>query len=281
MKKIIKLLLVLTMFFSMSVTCFAAPSIDATGNVVDDALPTGFTSGYTYGDFSTYNSPAEQNGLGDTFIWIEGTFSSVQTISSAGLSTAYTTATDIYGNNWVLLLDAEQYTPLSAYESIYNKPLGIAGQYTGFSNVMQMPAITVVKIADISLGTVWYSTLASLCVENIPGETATVTEQDAYNTMAALATSLSGRYYFTDNFYAYRPHVYVDIVGNADGSITYTTYLAGIQNSSKIATFYQTDGNAFYYSDGSNVLGFYDNDLLNPILMLAYPTGAIHNYIKL
>lgn len=282
MKKIIRaLLLVMILFVASSITCLAAPAVDANGNVYDSALPAGFTSGYIWGDFNTFNSYASVNGLGGTYIWIEGTLSAVQTLQSGGHTIAYGTVTDLYGHKWIVALDSAAYTPVSAYSAVYNHTICIAGQYDGYSDVYKMPAMTCVKLYDFSNGINWKSTIAAAELTGIPGETVAPASTTNLKKvpLKSLAKLVAGRYYMTEDFSTYRPYVYVDVTYDTQGNVYYAETLATVNGSSKKAYLINvTDDNILKYKNikAGEILLFQDN-----VLAIQRTTGAVHYFIKL
>lgn len=119
-------------------------------------VPAGLTEGYEFGNFGTYNSPAEENGLGDTMVWFDGSFDTVNTVDlpdvKAGLQIYVATVTDEDGHNWLVELDCNEYEPIDKYTALEGHKLCILGQYQGFSGVYQMPAVMMEKIFDQTTG---------------------------------------------------------------------------------------------------------------------------------
>lgn len=257
MKFLCRMCLVLTLFISVPLLTKAAPYVNDTGVVVDDSLPKGFTFGYSYGDFEKYNSPAEVNGLGGTYIWIEGSYDSlmkIETGTEAGNITG-TILTDIYGNQWSIALDLEQIVPDSVFEKLYGKQLAIGGRYEGFSNKYQMPSVFCTKICDITTGEAFNCVLTSNTYDDIPDYFA----------------SLSGRYYYTEDLEKYRPHIYYDIAVSA-GFLTYTNTLATITSTPETLTRNErTDNNGFFRY--RNILNGMVMDV-NGNLLIVYPNGT-------
>lgn len=125
-------------------------------------IPPGFAGDYAFGLFEAYNTPAEENGLGDTMIWFNATYDAVSTIDmpdvKPGMQAFVALAKDEGGNTWVLQLDWNEYEPIDKFVAMQGHQLCIAGMYLGYSEVYQAPAVLVEKVFDRMTGDIVYST---------------------------------------------------------------------------------------------------------------------------
>ena len=151
MKKIIKLIL------AVLLTVTAAGCSKRSGNGEKETIktvPAGFYRNYEQADFDRYNSHASENGLGGTYIWVEGSFSEINTIESEGLHIMHATFTDTEDNKWLLLLDIEEMTSRYSFEKLFNHTILITGQYDGFSDVYSMPVVYLISLYDRNTGNI-------------------------------------------------------------------------------------------------------------------------------
>ena len=128
-------------------------------------IPAGFTKGYEQAEFEKYNSPAEENGLGGSKIWIEGTVENVFT--SSGASAANIIIED--DNKWLVILDSEDEE--STYEELEGNVVCMVGVYEGFSDVYQQPTMILNKLFDENSGDI----INSLFYADYEGDSITVT----------------------------------------------------------------------------------------------------------
>lgn len=97
--------------------------------------------GYKYGDFDTYNSYAEDNGLAGTKIYIKGKVKSVYTYS--GLLCFSVQSED--NGRWLTYF-VEGGDTDKADNLLDEQEVTCFGEYQGFSDVFQMPTITITSI---------------------------------------------------------------------------------------------------------------------------------------
>lgn len=107
-----------------------------------------FTKGFELADFSKYNSPASENGLGETPVYINCTITEVEVMdvenSIAKAIVGY--ATDDGKNQWIILLNGTIFDNESTFKNIIGQPLILCGIYQGYSNVKNMPNINLSKL---------------------------------------------------------------------------------------------------------------------------------------
>lgn len=123
-------------------------------------VPEDFTSRYIKADFSAMNSPADENGLGDTKIYLECRISDFEIIGGS----IACVAEDSDKNKWLILLEEEKNALLEHYKEYENKEIVLCGRYLGYSEVKKMPSITLVKFCEISSGNIVHGMLYA--VEN-------------------------------------------------------------------------------------------------------------------
>ena len=114
--------------------------------------PSGFTDGAEFADFDKFNSPASENGLGGTLVWVIGSYNDIFTIDADGISTYCAFFTDEDGNRWLLILDMDYFTTVDKYEAMIGHSICVVAQYEGYSGTYNTPDIYAKQIFDRSTG---------------------------------------------------------------------------------------------------------------------------------
>lgn len=105
-------------------------------------------------EYEKFNSPAEENGLGDTHIYVEGTVLSQEVMDnneeeSSTIAPQYRIITikQKDGNKWIIGMPSE-----TKIEEIKNKYVRAFGMYQGFSDVKDLPALFIVSTDEDFVG---------------------------------------------------------------------------------------------------------------------------------
>ena len=97
--------------------------------------------GYKYANFEKYNSYAEDNGLRDTLVYIQGEVKSVH----ENENTCMLTVVSDDGGKWIVALLGVEYS--DEIKELLDKNFVVCfGNYRGFSDLFQMPAIYADKV---------------------------------------------------------------------------------------------------------------------------------------
>ncbi len=128
------------------------------------AVPSGFTNGYEYADYSIFNSYASENGLKDTKVWLSGSYESVSSMDLSGKGIAMNVYccdfTDSQGNEWLLMLDLNYLELKTKYEARTGHPLCAVGRYQGYSALYEKPSVMLETFFDQNSGdlisSAWY-----------------------------------------------------------------------------------------------------------------------------
>ncbi len=133
MKKAVLTVMILSLLL---VGCKATQAPNISENPVGteelDVLQVDFIKGYEKAEFTTYNSPAKDNGLGGKKIWCEGIVKNIYTdpFTYAEL--------EGHGGIWHAALNL---FPDESYIKLMGKTVVVRGAYGGFSNSFQQPVI--------------------------------------------------------------------------------------------------------------------------------------------
>ena len=104
-------------------------------------------SDYQYADFDKFNSPAEENGLGGTQIYVDGIFEKIFEVGDAIFGRLKS------GNNkWNVNLSITSETSLSELSFLEGKKVRIFGVYQGFSENFDTPSLSCVKFTLSNTG---------------------------------------------------------------------------------------------------------------------------------
>ncbi|MBQ3110086.1 MAG: zinc ribbon domain-containing protein [Clostridia bacterium] len=93
---------------------------------------------YELADFNKFNSPASENGLGGSKIYLEGKITAIENLSGA----IYARFEDIKQNNWLIILPDTSPNASLAHEFL-NQNVRVFSTYEGFSTVEQLPAVSI------------------------------------------------------------------------------------------------------------------------------------------
>lgn len=166
MKKVLLVLLVIT----LSLTgCSARRSSDKPVKQEEQlyTTPSGFYKDYEKPVYSNYNSPASENGLAGSKIYLDGQINEIHELESDGTLSYYTNIKDDNGNEWLLILETEGLGSKSSFEKLIEHPVTVTAIYDGFSGVYDLPVIYTVSIYDRKTGSIVTSKLTSTVFEDI------------------------------------------------------------------------------------------------------------------
>ena len=98
-------------------------------------------SDYQYADFDKFNSPASENGLGGTQIYVDGKFETIFEIEDCFYGRLKS------GNNkWCVFFSTSSETKLSQLSFLEGQNVRIFGVYQGFAENLDIPMLSCIKI---------------------------------------------------------------------------------------------------------------------------------------
>lgn len=129
------------------------PSTKNSTNIYDE-ISDDFLDGYQFAVYKKYNSPAEDNGLGNTPIYFFGILTEISllSINSDTLGNAYFGTVETSEGSWAVVLDYENISPNGDYSAYIDSPVIICGIYQGFSGTEQMPCVMMKKMYSSNHG---------------------------------------------------------------------------------------------------------------------------------
>lgn len=164
MKKIMKLILAILLVLSFA-GCSHSSSTEPEKETLK-TVPSGFYKKFEQAEFNKYNSHASENGLGGTKIWIEGSFTEVNTLDSDGVKLLLAVFKDTDGHEWLLGLDVDEVTPKEVYDKLADHQILITGVYDGYSDVYEMPVVYLTQLYDRVTGNITSSAAFSYLAED-------------------------------------------------------------------------------------------------------------------
>lgn len=112
-----------------------------------------FVTGFELADFSKYNSPASENGLGGNKIYLKGTIEKVDITKLDAPSDMITgIIKDSNNNKWLCSLNMTLFADKKEYEDLIEKQIVVCGIYQGYSSVAKMPAFSLYKLLSLDSG---------------------------------------------------------------------------------------------------------------------------------
>lgn len=110
-------------------------------------VPSYFFSNYEKANYDKFNSPASENGLRDTAVYVEGTLSSVSQTDDGAI---FGELSDTDNNKWIIvfeyksMLDSAHFTfddALENYSQLNNHHILVSGIYMGYAENYQGPSV--------------------------------------------------------------------------------------------------------------------------------------------
>lgn len=111
-----------------------------------------FISDYEKAEFDRYNSPASENGLGNSKIYIYCTLDRTEIFENDGITAILGYVTDDSNNKWMIEMHFIPAVSKTAFDGYIGKELVLRGVYTGFSEVKQMPVIILDELLVLDTG---------------------------------------------------------------------------------------------------------------------------------
>ncbi len=122
------------------------PTATSTPTQEDDSVILMFKEGYQEADFERYNSPASENGLGDSRIYIRCILEKTEILKADGTESILGYVTDAGGNIWLVQLHVIPLASKGQYDYIVGKDILLRGVYSGYSGVKKMPVVVLDEI---------------------------------------------------------------------------------------------------------------------------------------
>jgi len=143
MKKILSIMLV--------TICILFCSCTSTNDKKTTFLSPDVVEGYKLANYETYDSPAKENGLGGTKIYIDGTFKRISD------DAAIYAMLDDGEHNWSIVFGHEQEWTLDDVKRFEGQRVRVFGVYTGFSAKFNVPTVFCIKFTLTETGECHYN----------------------------------------------------------------------------------------------------------------------------
>ena len=115
-------------------------------------IPDSFTADYEKAEFAKYNSPASENGLGDSRIYFYCTLNKTEILEADGTTSILGYVTDEFGNEWLVQFHFVPAVSKTAFDSYVGKELVLRGVYSGFSGTKEMPVVVLDEMIVLDTG---------------------------------------------------------------------------------------------------------------------------------
>lgn len=111
-----------------------------------------FTTGYEKADFYKYNSPAKENGLGGSKIYLLCTLEKTELLNTDNGTMIIGCVKDDSGNSWMIMLHLTLFASEELYSSYIGEDIVVRGVYSGYSGLKNMPAMVLEEFITCSTG---------------------------------------------------------------------------------------------------------------------------------
>ena len=134
----------------------------------------GFTKGFEHAKFDKFNSPAKENGLGGTLVWMRGKFKKyVETEYEAGGETDKMSIIFLEDEDgiWMASFESRAFdTEFDRIKDLEGDEIIAKGVYKGFSEVYGKPAVFVSMFYDVDNGNTYSSSYVTTVYEEELGK---------------------------------------------------------------------------------------------------------------
>lgn len=120
--------------------------------MIDDETFNEFVYGFEKAEFSRYNSPASENGLDGTQIYIQCVFEYTELLDTGDTKMILGYVTDDKSNMWLIEMHIISLVKESYYEDFEGRDVVLRGTYEGYSGKKEMPIIVLDEMMDLSTG---------------------------------------------------------------------------------------------------------------------------------
>lgn len=124
-------------------------------SAADMEIPADFISGYKEAEYSKYNSPASENGLSGSLIYIEGTLSKTEIIDTDGTPSIFGYLTDADDNTWLVMLNCVPIVTETHFDAAIGKDVVCTVVYDGYSGTYNLPFAILNELMILENGTVF------------------------------------------------------------------------------------------------------------------------------
>lgn len=125
-------------------------AVQETAQQIENAMlteaPSSVTNNYEKASFNELNSPASENGLGGSMVYVNGIYDEVTTFENSGFEYYQAVLTDRDENKWSIWLGVSGLDELETYQNLAGQPLCVLANYQGYSETNKMPSLYVKEI---------------------------------------------------------------------------------------------------------------------------------------
>lgn len=118
-------------------------------------IPADFISGYKEAEYSKYNSPASENGLGGNLIYFEGTLKKTEILDIDGTQTIFGYVADADDNTWFVMMNCVPIVTETYFDAAIGKTVVCTVVYEGYSGTYNLPFAILNELMILENGTVF------------------------------------------------------------------------------------------------------------------------------
>lgn len=127
-------------------------TVDGSNSTINKETLEQFINGYDNAVFDDYNSPASENGLGGSKIYIYCMLDKTEILEADGTISILGYVTDDAGNEWLIQLHFVPAVSKTSFDSYVGKELILRGVYSGFSGTKEMPVVVLDEMIVLDTG---------------------------------------------------------------------------------------------------------------------------------
>lgn len=126
--------------------------MNGNGSTISKEALEQFINGYEKAIFDDYNSPASENSLGESRIYIYCRLDKTEILEVDGTTWILGYVSDGSDNEWLIQLHFVPAVSKTSFDTYIGKKLALRGVYSGFSETKQMPVVVLDEMIVLDTG---------------------------------------------------------------------------------------------------------------------------------
>ena len=121
---------------------------------VDDAVIDSFVEGFESAEYDKFNSPASENGLGGTCIYIRGTLEKTELLEASGTQSILGYVVDEDGNTWLIQMHTVPVVSETYFDEAKGKEVVCTAVYEGYLGKKELPYVILDELLILDDGSI-------------------------------------------------------------------------------------------------------------------------------
>lgn len=121
---------------------------------MDDAVIDSFVEGFESAEYDKFNSPASENGLGGTCIYIRGTLEKTELLEASGTQSILGYVVDEDGNTWLIQMHTVPVVSETYFDEAKGKEVVCTAVYEGYSGKKELPYVILDELLILDDGSI-------------------------------------------------------------------------------------------------------------------------------